>query len=242
MKKTRIWSLEESAIIESNYKNNVLFKAIKDCALEWTSKSQAFSLSPSELFYHVIYNLDNIRCKKDKGERLNYCSRLWNEMYEYITNNVNIDIDNYKEDINNATNLVVVTTAICLNEASSFYYIEEIEALFKTNIKRHSNNDINNIINDVSIINNQNNIYINSWIKEYINSSDFISDDIRNNICEQRTKLKMERRSIEANNNNIITNYYESGSIHNDNRKSITINSNSNEVITKNTNLIDRNL
>lgn len=171
MMKKHLWSQKEILAIECEVKNLALTKAIRGGCLEWSTSAHEFAFSSVELFYHVVYSLDMLRSMACKEERMEYCSSLWNEMYDYISQHDGGD----DEDMRNAASIVVVVVGQCLYAHRFLKYEDEILQLFTASEK--GNKDAGQMILSLfrNMVDEGHNEELRTWLRDYMLGSACLS-------------------------------------------------------------------
>jgi len=123
MKRRHYLSKREREHVASEYCRNRLYKHLRPLAQRIDEHAEYFSLSPEDLFYHVVHTLDTLWGEMDDAEL--YCSGLWHELRGHFAEN----IDCGEPDLRLAATLVVSTTANLLLLDSRGSYWGEREAL-----------------------------------------------------------------------------------------------------------------
>lgn len=174
MMRKRLLAEEENQELVNKYGDNVLFKSLSVIGLQCSGMAKNFALSKSELFYHVLFSLDEIRGYEDKNERIDYCKSLWNDIYEYLS----CKVDAEETDLRNAASLVTLAVCNCINISGLLIYHDEVCALLKSNAK--GNPDALKLCFSwfQDFQNSVKNQKIRQWLKEYFEGDSFLSDEI----------------------------------------------------------------
>lgn len=174
MAKVHLWTKSETSEVEHEYQDNVLLKFLRSVALEWSSCAKEFSLTAAELFYNVIYSLDQLKGTIEKDERITYCHQLWDEVYERITEQSSAD----EQELKNAASLVAVTTGQCLCAIDRLFFFDEIMALFTCSEMRNRGLGQKMLIGLKPIVDENRNKAVKAWLSGYMKGMTFISDEI----------------------------------------------------------------
>lgn len=192
MENQHLLSKSERHLIESKYKIEPLYRALRDVVYEWEKRTNNFSLSAEELFYHTLYSIDLLRDADDKNARIETCRSLWNEIYYHIKNHtINAD----EKDMRNASSIVVCSVDYSLMVIDIDMFLDDIMIL-KKSCQTNNEGSIHNIENlfeswFIPIKRRS----LKEWLVAYWESKDWISDDINElvaNIGDKNGSLKEE--------------------------------------------------
>lgn len=163
----------EKSAIRKQYGKNIVFKAIKAPCQEYEASAKGFCLSVEEVFYDCICALDDIREKP--SEALFDFQGYWNDKYNEYRELAGTNADD--KDIMLATSIVVMCVVVCLNVRNDRLYNDLTLSL----IRQLSENDPSYTSVQEKITANIYRLgekkFISSVI-EYLESDDFISDEI----------------------------------------------------------------
>lgn len=196
MENQHLLSKNERSIIESKYRAESLFRALRDVVCEWERNTNDFSLSVEDLFYHTLYTIDILRCAEDKNERIDTCNSLWNEMYCHIKNNtINAD----EKDMRNASSIVISSVDYSLMIIDMNMFLDEMLVLKKSN---ETNNEgsiklMEQLFKSWFVPIKRESL--EEWLRNYWQSKVYISNDIHEMIDDIRNK------DISVPENNMIT-------------------------------------
>ncbi len=107
MKRKHYLSRKEEELVGSKCKGDYLFGQLRSLALRAERLSGCFSLSPSDLFYHVVCSLDSLveKITDDEEDEMQYSRDLWQELRSHFAENVDCE----EADVELAATLVVCT-------------------------------------------------------------------------------------------------------------------------------------
>ena len=163
----------EKNAIRKQYGKNIVFKAIKAPCQEYEAAAKGFGLSVEEVFYDCICALDDIREKP--SEALFDFQGYWNDKYNEYHELAGMNVDD--KDIVLATTIVVTCVVVCLNVRHDRLFNNLTLSL----ICQLSENDPSYTSVQEKITAN---VYrlgeekFRSSVIEYLESDDFISDEI----------------------------------------------------------------
>ena len=174
MTKTHLWPRNAARAVEDEYANHPLYQALRPIVLDFSTRAQQLSWSPSELFYHTLYTLDKLRCMAGGDERMDYCRSAWNEMYAYICERSDAD-DGERRLM--ATQLCVAVSD-CLYAHNRLTWFKDIQTLNEAACVGYGKAPMELSYAFLPLVDENHNAHLKAWLTEYFSSEDFISDDI----------------------------------------------------------------
>ncbi len=169
-----LWKKEERLEVESKYRDNPIYKAIRLATPKYV-KDAEYCFSVPELFYHVIYCIDIIRGTSFVGEeRCDECRRMWNDIFEYIHNKKD---DVPKEDAESMASQVIMFVSSFLLSLDSLHFYDEGVVLISS-INTNDVDGINRNMSETRYFSQTKGI--SKILSDYYYGDSFISDEIEN--------------------------------------------------------------
>lgn len=181
MKREHYLSESERRAIDAKYCRDTLFRdiygAVKKVALQasYERKDFQFLLVGEDLFYHVMYVLDQIIDEKDAVMQVSYATDLWQDTNMHI-----MEVKEPEEaELNYATTMIVLCAYHVLSIGNRFKYWDVCDALLLS----INDNDPRNQDALEPIMHDKlwpQDVYdsIRRWLADYMQAETYASDDM----------------------------------------------------------------
>lgn len=119
---------EEREAVEDKFCEEPIYEAMRVPCQAMMNEAQTFALHPSELFYHVMFTIDDIRSRKLTAAR-RYCDKaIWDDILSDIRDKAE-DCD--QEEVNHVVGMILYGTAMVLIWSGKPTYTSVIGVLMK---------------------------------------------------------------------------------------------------------------
>ena len=119
---------EEREAVEDKFCDEPIYEAMRVPCQAMMNEAQTFALHPSELFYHVLFTIDDIR-SRTIVEAQRYCDKaMWDELMSNIRDKAE-DCD--QEEVSRVVGMILYGTAIVLIWSGKPAYTSIIGVLMK---------------------------------------------------------------------------------------------------------------
>lgn len=119
---------EEREAVEDKFCDELMFEAMRVPCQAMMNEAQTFALHPSELFYHVLFTIDDIRSRTLVAAQ-RYCDKaLWDDVLSDIRDKAE-DCD--QEEVNRVAGMILYGTAMVLIWSGKPAYTSIIGVLMK---------------------------------------------------------------------------------------------------------------
>lgn len=181
MKREHYLSESERRAIDAKYGRDTLFGdvygALKKVALQamYERKGHQFLLAGEDLFYHVMYVIDQIINEEDAKIQVSYATDLWQDTNMHI-----LEVKEPEEaELNYATTLIVQSAYHLLSIGARFRYWDVCDALLSSiNDNDPGNQDALEPIMHDKLWSQDVNDCIRQWFTDYMHAETFASDDM----------------------------------------------------------------
>lgn len=106
-----LFRLEERNAVEDKFGDDLLFEAMSVPCRSLMSGARTFALHPSELFYHVLFTIDDIKSKSIEKATVHCDKALWDDLLEHLRDRVG---DEYYMEAQQATGMIMYVAALTL--------------------------------------------------------------------------------------------------------------------------------
>lgn len=128
MKMKYLFRREEREAVEDKFCDELMFEAMRVPCQTMMNEAQTFALHPSELFYHVLFTIDDIRSRTLVAAQ-RYCDKaIWDDILSDIRDKAE-DCD--QEEINRVVGTILYGTAMILIWSGKPAYTSIIGMLMK---------------------------------------------------------------------------------------------------------------
>lgn len=168
---------EETKWIRSNYKTCPLYAAIAKLVVGVSGMDGAPAEHPSLLFYLVVNAIDDIKCASTKQRRLDKCKEMKDRLVFYLKNKRYDQPNNLAAEI-----LICVKSALLL--CSELEYLQEMDLIYHHIYELVNGDDVHyNRLREYAMTYFRGD-ELEVWLKDYIKSKVFVSEDIVKNVTE----------------------------------------------------------
>lgn len=102
---------EERNAIEDKFGDDLLFEAMRTPCLSLLNASKTFALHPCELFYHVLFTIDEIKSRTIAEATMRCDKALWDDLLNHLRERVG---EEYPTEARQATGMIMYATAMTL--------------------------------------------------------------------------------------------------------------------------------
>ena len=175
MKMKHLFRKEEREAVEDKFRDELIYEALQVPCQALMNEAQTFALHPSELFYHVLFTIDDIKSRSIL-EAQRYCDKaMWDDILSDIRDKAE---ECNQEEIAHVVGLILFGTAMILIWSGKHVYTSNIGALMK-HVEEHVPNyasKMSNKFDDGFSIPDANALQLS--ISDYLESERQLSNEI----------------------------------------------------------------
>jgi hypothetical protein len=166
---------QEKEAIRATYKQNVVYRAVRDTCTQFERLTPNLKLAHEEVFVECYTILD--RMKEEPSDATRYVGTLWDILYNDIR-----DLDNRvpEDELQTAVTVILFMTDLLITESTSSFYRDLGNGIMEQIANNNSDADrVLNLINPV-IFRLSDNDYteLRDTVDNYLESDQWISDDV----------------------------------------------------------------
>lgn len=109
-----------SDAVEDKYGDDRIYEALRIPCIAQMNESEEFALHPSDLFYHTLFTIDEMKAWSVTDAKKYISNALWDDLYSCFRENGGVYS---KEDLNRAVAEVMYSVAMLLTWSDSLTYI-----------------------------------------------------------------------------------------------------------------------
>ena len=172
---------QEKGAIRDSYRQNVIYRAVRDASTQFERLTAQLKLSHEEVFVESCALLDQM--KEDPHDASRYISTLWDGLYNDIRG---LDDKAPDDEIQTGVTVILYITCLLINESAiEFYRDRSVELLDQIACNNPDAQSVLNLINPAFFkLSEKDFAELRDAVDHYLNSDQWISDDVEKMLNE----------------------------------------------------------
>lgn len=181
--------LSLNEVIEDKFGQHILYNYLSFVCKPIAAESNHFAFKPSELFYHCVFSLDSMKGLQPMQLK-SECTLLWPGLVDYMRDH---SLSTTDAEVIHAISLITYSVVRCLMLADNPIYTYP-EGILQSFIQKYDSAFANQLrlgFNRAEQLTNM--VALSEWVTYYMDSQEFLSDDIEKLIDTFNTSHPQEQ-------------------------------------------------
>ena len=172
---------QEKGAIRDSYRQNVIYRAVRDACTQFERLTAQLRFSHEEVFVESCALLDQM--KEDPHDASRYISTLWDGLYNDIRS---LDDKAPDDEIKTGVTVILYITCLLITESAiEFYRDRSVELLDQIACNNPDAQSVMNLINPAFFkLSEKDFAELRYTVDQYLNSDQWISDDVEKMLNE----------------------------------------------------------